>query len=98
MEVVKITKTSLLADVAANLTRKEMSEKYGISVQRVAKVLAQAGMKGVRVKNPGYEFIDDTITPESPVVATGEVPKAVDAGFTPNYAGMGQRYESVAQM
>ena len=75
-EVVKITKSSLLGDVEANLSRKEMSKKYGISTQRVAKVLALAGLKGVRVKNPGYEFIDDTIK------------TTVDN--SPNYAGMAQ--------
>lgn len=88
-ETVRITRTSITADVKANMTRKEMSEKYGVSVQTVAKVLAEAGMKGVRVKTPAYIFIDDTITQEAPVV---------NDGFTPNYAGMSQGYESVAQL
>jgi len=60
-ETVRITRTSITSDVNANMTRKEMSEKYGVSVQTIAKVLADAGMKGVRVKTPAYIFIDDTI-------------------------------------
>jgi hypothetical protein len=83
-EAVKITRTSITADVEANMTRKEMSDKYGISVQRVAKVLAKAGMKGVRVKNPGFIFIDDTI-PETP-----EVTRVMPVDDSPNYAGMAQ--------
>lgn len=88
-ETVKITRSSITADVKANMSRKEMADKYGVSVQTIAKVLADAGMKGVRVKTPAYIFIDDTITPEAPVV---------NEGFTPNYAGMAQNYDSVAQM
>jgi hypothetical protein len=84
-EVVKITRTGITADVTANMTRKEMAEKYGISVQRVAKVLAQAGMKGVRVQNPGFIFIDDTL-PETPEVT--RVESVTNDG--PNYAGMAQ--------
>ena len=97
-ETVKITRTSITSDVKANMTRKEMADKYGVSVQTIAKVLADAGMKGVRVKTPAYIFIDDTIETESPVVATGETPKATDDSFVPNYAGMTQNYGSSAQM
>lgn len=75
-ETVRITRTSITSDVNANMTRKEMSEKYGVSVQTIAKVLADAGMKGVRVKTPAYIFIDDTI------------PTPVDD--SPNYGGMTQ--------
>lgn len=88
-ETVRITRTSITADVKANMTRKEMSEKYGVSVQTIAKVLADAGMKGIRVKTPAYIFIDDTIETETPVV---------NDGFKPNYAGMTQNYGSIAQM
>ena len=75
-ETVRITRTSITSDVNANMTRKELSEKYGVSVQTIAKVLADAGMKGVRVKTPAYIFIDDTI------------PTPVDD--SPNYGGMTQ--------
>ena len=60
-EMIKITKSGLEADVKANMTRKEMSAKYGISVNNVAKVLARAGMKGVRSNVQSFEYIDDTV-------------------------------------
>ena len=88
-EAVRITRTSITADVKANMPRKEMADKYGVSVQTIAKVLADAGMKGVRVKTPAYIFVDDTIETEAPVVSDG---------FKPNYAGMTQDYGSLAQM
>ena len=88
-ETVKITRTSILGDIESNLTREEMATKYGISKASVAKALAQAGFKGVRVKTPAFIYIDDNITTEAPVVSDG---------FTPNYAGMSQGYESVAQL
>jgi hypothetical protein len=93
-ETVKVTKTSLLGDIESNLTREEMAAKYGISKQSIAKVLAQAGFKGVRVKTPAYIFIDDTIEPETSVAQE----PIVNDGFTPNYAGMTQNFNSIAQL
>ena len=81
-ETVRITRTSITADVKTNMTRKEMSEKYGVSVQTIAKVLADAGMKGVRVKTPAYIFIDDSIND------TPTAPPPANTGYEPNYAGM----------
>lgn len=59
-EIVKMTKSGVMADINNGLTRKAMSEKYGISPQQISKALKQVGLKGVKPKTVKFEIVDDT--------------------------------------
>ena len=59
-EIVKMTKSGVMADINNGLTRKAMSEKYGISPQQISKALKQVGLKGVKPKTVKLEIVDDT--------------------------------------
>ena len=66
-EIVKMTKSGVMIDINNGLTRKAMSEKYGISPQQISKALKQVGLKGVKPKTVKFEIVDDTMVTDAPV-------------------------------
>lgn len=63
MEKVRLTITGLTADVTTGLSRKEISEKYGLAPTQIKKAMDMAGLKGIRAKVDKFELVDDTIIP-----------------------------------
>ena len=62
--MVTITKSSLLADIATGVTRKQMSTKYGLSLPQINKIIKMAGLEGTRANVKQFEFVDDTVKVE----------------------------------
>ena len=62
--MVTITKSSLLADIATGVTRKQMSAKYGLSLPQINKIIKMAGLEGTRANVKQFEFVDDTVKVE----------------------------------
>ena len=60
MEKVKLTVNGLKSDIESGLTRKELSNKYGISNSQIAKAINKAGLKGKRATADKFELIDDS--------------------------------------
>ena len=60
MEKVKLTVNGLKSDIESGLTRKELSNKYGISNSQIAKAITKAGLKGKRATADKFELIDDS--------------------------------------
>lgn len=60
MEKVKLTVNGLKSDIESGLTRKELSNKYGISNSQIAKAINKAGLKGKRATADKFVLIDDS--------------------------------------
>lgn len=61
MNKVKLTISGLTTDIESGLTRKEMSEKYGLPSTQLSQAIKKAGLQGRRAKSVKFELIDDTI-------------------------------------
>ena len=61
MSKVKLTVSGLTSDIESGLTRKEMSEKYGLPSTQLAKAIQKSGLQGRRAKSVKFELIDDTV-------------------------------------
>ena len=60
MEKVKLTVNGLKSDIESGLTRKELSNKYGISNSQIAKAINKAGLNGKRATADKFELIVDS--------------------------------------
>lgn len=59
MQVVKLSKRGLEADVKAGLKRSEIAEKYNLPLSSLQKAFKQAGLTGMRAQNTAFELVDD---------------------------------------
>ena len=76
---VVITRSMLDADLENGLKRKEIAEKYDLSMNQVKKLMQTAGYSKRRATFKNFQFVDDAVEEEAPVQeATPEV--EADAG------------------
>ena len=76
---VVITRSMLDADLENGLKRKEIAEKYDLSMNQVKKLMQTAGYGKRRAIFKNFQFVDDAVEEEAPVQeATPEV--EADAG------------------
>ena len=59
MQVVKLSKRGLEADVKAGLKRSEIAAKYNLPLSSLQKAFKQAGLTGMRAQNTAFELVDD---------------------------------------
>ena len=60
MNRVKLTVSGLTSDIESGLTRKAMSDKYGLPSTQLSQAIKKAGLQGKRAKSVKFELIDDT--------------------------------------
>lgn len=65
MERIKIVKSQIKSEIENGMTRKELSEKYGLSVGQINKALKQLNLDSMRAKIVKFELEDDDIMAES---------------------------------
>jgi len=65
-EVIKITKSQLIADVESGMKRTDIAEKYNLPLNQVQKLMKIAGLKTKRASSPKFIFEDDTIQENIP--------------------------------
>jgi hypothetical protein len=59
MEVVKLTKKNLIADMESGLTRSKMGEKYGLSTGMINRAMKQMGIEEMRAKVVKFIIVED---------------------------------------
>lgn len=59
MERIKIVKSQIKSEIENGMTRKELSEKYGLSVGQINKALKQLNLDSMRAKVVKFELEND---------------------------------------
>lgn len=81
-ETVTITKSQIVSDLEAGLSRKEMRTKYSMSIAQLATMMDSFGLKGakrhgIRKNKTVFNFINDIDGPDEAEIADAAVDSAL---------------------